>query len=119
MNNSQGQSRDLSQDLNTMGDRNDYNCAFVNGTNPTKGGTLQECNFYDSGLTYSVDDRSDCDMVINYDVNNTVSWHGVHGSNYQSFPSESQIPAVDYWGIGDCITVTQRGEHNPTVDPRG
>ena len=122
VNNSQGQNWDLSQDLNTIVNRNGYKVAFVNEINPTKGGTLQECNFQDSGLTYIVDNRIDCAKVINYDMNNIVNIHGINSSNYQSFSLESQVPTADHWGIGnsgDCITVTQGVEHNPTVDPRG
>ena len=121
VNNSQGKNRDLSQDLNTIRNRNNYNVSVVNEINPIKGGT-QECNFQDSGLTYSVDDRLDCNKVMNYDMKNIVSLHDISTSNYQSFPLESQIPAVDHWGIGNsdkCITVTQGDEHNPIVDPRG
>ena len=122
VNNSQGQNWDLSQDLNTIVNRNGYKVAFVNEINHTKGGTLQECNFQDSGLTYTVDNRLDCAKVINYDMNNIVNIHNINSSNYQSFSLESQVPTADHWGTGnsgDCITVTHGVEHNPTVDPRG
>ena len=122
VNNSQGQNRNLSQDLNTIGNGNNCNIAYVNEINPIKGGTPQDCNLQDSGLTYSVTDRLDSNKVMNNDMHNSVSLRDIDNSNYQSFPLKSQIPAADHWGTGNsgaCITVTQGDEYYPTVDPRG